>query len=255
MIKKFAYNSNEHLSGGFTVSEFRCKCGKKHDTIIDTELIDKLEKLRSVLGCSKIIINSGYRCSAHDKAAGGNGSGQHTKGTAADIKCYDKDGKIINTKYVACTAQDIGFRGIGNIDKSYTAIHVDVRASGTWFGDEVKGTATSVTNDFYSYYKIARVESHIAELQKLLNNKGASLVIDGIAGAKTLAECHKYSIHNGDKGSLTKWVQTRLNDLGFNCGIPDGIAGPKTMTAIHDFQHSKGLGVGYFGGTDWDRLV
>lgn len=253
MIKKFAYSSNERLSNGFTVSEFRCKCGKKHDTIIDTELIDKLEKLRAVLGCSKIVVNSGYRCSSHDKAVGGNGEGQHTKGTAADIKCYGKDGKVINTKYVACTAQDIGFRGIGNIDKSYTAIHVDVRSGKEWFGDEAVsgGTAHSVTDNFNAYY----FGNHVSDLQKILNSKGAKLAVDGIAGSKTLAECHKYSVHQGDKGSLTKWVQERLNALGYNCGTPDGIAGAKTMTAIHNFQQAHKLGVGYLGGTDWDKLV
>lgn len=98
-------------------------------------------------------------------------------------------------------------------------------------------------------------ENKITELQKILNDKGASLVVDGIAGSKTLAECKKYTINTGDSGILTKWVQERLNALGYNCGTPDGIAGAKTMTAIHRFQQAHKLGIGYLGGTDWDKLV
>lgn len=54
---------------------------------------------------------------------------------------------------------------------------------------------------------------------------------------------------------LTKWVQEKLNNLGYSCGTADGIAGNNTMNAIHEFQKSNGLGVGYLGGTDWDMLT
>lgn len=76
--------------------------------------------------------------------------GQHVLGFAADIVCYDKSNKIISSKKVCCTAQDIGFNGIANIDKNYTATHVDVRSTNRWFGNEAVsgGTAGSVTNDF-----------------------------------------------------------------------------------------------------------
>jgi len=36
-------------------------------------------------------------------------------------------------------------------------------------------------------------------------------------------------------------AQTRLNDLKFPCGKPDGIMGPKTKSATSDFQGAKGL--------------
>lgn len=54
----------------------------RHDTLLDIELANKLEQLRKALNYSKIIVNSGYRCYAHDKRADNNGYGQHTKGTA-----------------------------------------------------------------------------------------------------------------------------------------------------------------------------
>ena len=252
---KYDYNDETQLSAHFNAREFRCKCGKTHDTEINPNLVTNLEKLYRALSCSKIVITSGYRCPEHDKAVGGNGTGQHTKGNAADIICYGQDGSVISTKKVACKAQDIGFGGIGNIDSTYTAIHVDVRTGAKWYGDEAVrgGTSGSVTDDFYRYYSTK--DNSTAELQKILNSKGAVLDVDGIAGEKTLAECHKYTINKGDSGELTRWVQARLNAIGFNCGAADGIAGELTMTAIHNFQQAHKLGIGYLGGSDWDVLI
>lgn len=155
-VKTYDCTDRTQLTAHFNVQEFRCKCGDSHNILISEELVSMLEKLFSSLDCSKIIVNSGYRCTAHDKAVGGNGSGQHTKGTAADIVCYGQDGKPISSKIVCCTAQELGFSGIANIDKSYTATHVDVRTSNKWYGDESVpgGTARSVTDNFYEYYGI-----------------------------------------------------------------------------------------------------
>lgn len=113
--------------------------------------MDKLEKLYAALNCSKIIVTSGFRCVTHDKTVGGSGTGQHTKGNAADICCYGQDGQPISSKTVCCKAQDIGFRGIANINTSYQYTHVDVRTGYKWYGDEVHGNNT-VTDDFYKYF-------------------------------------------------------------------------------------------------------
>ena len=252
---KYEYNDETQLSAHFNAREFRCKCGKTHDTEINPNLVTNLEKLYRVLDCSRIVVTSGYRCPDHDKAVGGNGTGQHTKGNAADIICYGQDGNIISTKKVACKAQDIGFGGIGNIDRTYTAIHVDVRTGAKWYGDEAVrgGTSGSVTDDFYRYY--SDKDNSTAELQKILNDKGAHLDEDGIAGEKTLAECRRYTIDLGDSGPLTRWVQARLNSVGFDCGTADGIAGTRTMCAIYAFQQANRLGTGYLGGSDWNRLI
>ena len=152
---EYKYGNKTQLTAHFNAKEFQCKCGKSHSFLIDNDLLDKLELLYSALDCSKIIVNSGYRCSEHDKAVGGNGGGQHTKGTAADIVCYNQNGEIISSKLVCCAAQDIGFTGIANIDDSYTATHVDVRKNGWWYGNEVHGTGT-VTNDFYKYFGFSK---------------------------------------------------------------------------------------------------
>lgn len=175
MINSFASNSKTQLSTHFNVKEFKCKCGGSHEIKIDTKLITKLEKLYSTLNCSKIIVNSGYRCCSHDKNVGGNGSGQHTKGTAADIVCYGADGKVISSKIVTCAAQDIGFSGIANISANYQAVHVDVR-TGKWYGDETKGTST-VTSDFYAYWGLSK--SDIYGNTAVPETKNITLIIDG----------------------------------------------------------------------------
>lgn len=151
MIQKYDFNDTTQISPHFNAKEFRCKCGREHETLISDELIEKLEKLYTALNCSKIIVTSGYRCEQHDKNVGGSGTGQHTLGKAADICCYGQDGQPISSKAVCCKAQDIGFRGIANITAAYIYTHVDVRDKGKWYGDEVRGNST-VTDDFYKYF-------------------------------------------------------------------------------------------------------
>lgn len=154
-VNHYDYNDNTQLSPHFNAREFRCSCGKSHGTLIASKLVDKLETLYTALNCSKIIVTSGYRCPEHDKAVGGTSSGQHTKGTAADVCCYGQDGQPISSKTVCCKAQDLGFGGIANITSSYQYTHLDVRTGYRWLGDEVKGNGT-VTDDFYKYFGIKK---------------------------------------------------------------------------------------------------
>ena len=155
-VKSYSASDNSQLSEHFKVSEFRCKCGGTHDTLISEELIQKLEELREALGCSKINVSSGFRCITHDKAIGGSGHGQHTKGKAADICCYDKNGNPIDNRIVCCTAQDLGFSGIARIKGNGTFTHVDVR-TGKWYGDETKGMQYCIPKaSFYDYFGIKK---------------------------------------------------------------------------------------------------
>lgn len=285
-IKSYPYNSTLQLSTHFNVSEFRCKCGRTHNTYVSDDLVNMLEKIYSKMKCSKAIISSGYRCATHDRNVGGSGYGPHVEGYAADICFYDKSNRAIDARLVSCVAQDLGFKGIANITSAYTWIHLDMKGR-IYRGNEIYGYNT-VTSDFYSYYGITRkqIESltgepiatteskvnnkdkstdtfvysnkydvKIKELQQILINKGYSLVADGYAGPKTYEVCKKFTIEKGDNGPLVRWVQERLNSMGFNCGIADGKAGNNTMTAIKNFQKSNNLGQGYLGGTDWYYLI
>ena len=153
----FKYGDNVQITPHFNCKEFRCKCGGKHDFQVNEKLCELLEKLYEELDCSSINISSGFRCVQHDKSVGGSGTGQHTKGNAADFCCVSKDGTIISTKLVCCAAQDIGFTGIANINATHTYTHCDVRTGGKWYGDETKGSSFCIPcTDFYEYFKVAK---------------------------------------------------------------------------------------------------
>jgi GH25 family lysozyme M1 (1,4-beta-N-acetylmuramidase) len=187
-VKSYNFDDNTQLSAHFNVQEFRCKCSQHHEILIAEELVDKLEKLYTKLNCSKIIVTSGMRCPSYDISIGGNGGGQHPLGKAADVVCYNQNGERISSKLVCCTAQDLGFGGIANIDTSYTATHLDVRTSNIWYGNEVVNYHT-VTNDFYQYYGISR------------QNTAVNSVINGI----------DVSVHNGS----INWNQVKADGVQF----------------------------------------
>ncbi|MBO4865852.1 MAG: peptidase M15 [Ruminococcus sp.] len=128
---------NGQLSAHFHIDEFRCNCGNVGT--ISQDLINKLETLYSRLNCSKIIVTSGYRDPGCSPLVGGYVDDAHTKGIAADVICYDKNGNSISCVKVAWEAEQIGFTGIGLMVNN--AIHLDVRTTsnyknGHWFGDE-----------------------------------------------------------------------------------------------------------------------
>lgn len=182
MTDTYKYDDDSMIAEHFSVSEFRCKCGKNHDIIINPELPEKLEQLYKMLNCSAIVINSGYRCPTHSVNIGGSATDFHTKGYAADIICYDGKNNRISSKKVSCAAQDVGFGGIANIDSTYTATHVDVRESNFWKGDEVVTSSYSVTDDFYKYYGLEKLEN---SAKKTVN---ITLSADGKNYSGTLTE-------------------------------------------------------------------
>ena len=72
------------VSPHFKRKEFACQCGCGYDTA-DAELVSVLEALREALGGRPIIISSGARCPAHNKAIAGSPRSQHLLARAADI--------------------------------------------------------------------------------------------------------------------------------------------------------------------------
>lgn len=163
MVRTYAYSDAIQLTEHFNSSEFRCFDNRNHDYKIDDTLVQKLESLFTVIPelfgitVSKIIVTSGYRCSQHDIDVLGTGSGPHVSGLAADICCYDDNNTPISSKIVSCAAQEIGFIGIANITEAYIYTHVDMKPRAKrWLGNEVYTTAYSVTDDFWSYYGLAR---------------------------------------------------------------------------------------------------
>lgn len=222
-VNHYDYNDSTQLSPHFNVKEFRCQCGKTHETLIASELVDKLEQLYTALNCSKIIVTSGYRCPEHDKAVGGTSSGQHTKGTAADVCCYGQDGQLISSKTVCCKAQDLGFGGIANITISYQYTHLDVRTRYRWLGDETKGNGT-VTDDFYKYFGIEKAETKTKNILKGIDVSYAQGVIDWEkVKASGLVD---FAILRAGYGKETTQVDTQFERNYAACkrlGIPVGV--------------------------------
>jgi len=91
----------------------------------------------------------------------------------------------------------------------------------------------------------------IAILQIELNKIGSKLIVDGIAGKLTLAECP--TIRIGAKGNIVLWVQTMIMSKMYK---RDGILGENTRQAIIDFQRKKGLHTdGVVGKLTWAMLL
>lgn len=230
-VNHYDYNDSTQLSPHFNVREFRCSCGKSHETLLASELVDKLEALYTALNCSKIIVTSGYRCPEHDKAVGGTSSGQHTKGTAADVCCYGQDGQPISSKTVCCKAQDLGFTGIANITSSYQYTHLDVRASAKWYGDEIHGNGT-VTDDFYKYFGIAKTSN--SEKNSVIFGIDVSEWQGTIDWAKAKAGGVKFAILRAGISSRADKCFTTNYAACENAGIPVGAYWYCTATTVAD---------------------
>ena len=125
-------DGSKKLSANFAVSEFKCKDGSDK-ILIDTELIDILQKIRNHFN-KPVTINSAYRNATYNKKIGGVSNSQHVKGTAADIVVKDTKPEAV-AQYVEFLMPKKG--GIGLYS---TFTHVDVRSKKSrWknFGSEV----------------------------------------------------------------------------------------------------------------------
>jgi len=67
----------------FKLEEFKCKCCG--EIRMNANFLEKLEWAREIAGIP-FKINSGYRCSKHNKEVGST-SDNHVLGVAADIQC------------------------------------------------------------------------------------------------------------------------------------------------------------------------
>lgn len=142
-------DGKKKLSEHFIVKEFACP--DSGIVKIDSDLIDILERLYNYLGCSKIVITSGYRTPAYDRKVGGNGRGYHTTGQAADVNCWYKEngGEVrYHGSEICCALQELGWnRGIGWIGGC--AVHIDTRDNQYWFDEQNKNR--SIGKDWYAY--------------------------------------------------------------------------------------------------------
>src|SRR5688572_25511308 len=105
----------------FTPAELACK--GDGSIKLETEFLDRLEKLRRMYG-APIIINSGYRSPAYNATVSSTGTnGPHTTGRAVDIRVAGTD-----AFQLVALAMVIGFTGLGLAQKGPVAsrfVHLD----------------------------------------------------------------------------------------------------------------------------------
>lgn len=115
------------MSAHFDIQEF--KDPRTGEVKVNPALLEKLERLRILLGNLPIIINSGFRSAVSNTAVGGAEDSQHLFGNAADITVPP-----LTMREIADGALKVGFTGIGIYPNH---VHVDVRS-----GDKITWTGT-----------------------------------------------------------------------------------------------------------------
>lgn len=257
MVRKYSLKNdgNKRLSDNFTVFEFSSTSSNPYnpskiwsdEILISDELIKALDILFKKIQAKEARISSGYRTSAHDKAVGGNGSGQHVAGKAVDITFIDHNRKVIDTRVISCVAQDLGlFNGIARISANY--IHLDVgNRAVPYLGDETKSYNT-VTNNFYKYYNLtpndiakvtgvmpttpskkndATVTYQVYTTKWLPEVKNGETVTDYAGIEKQQIKAYKvnsslgnilYRAHVKEVNSWTPWLNSKDNTFAGNIG-------------------------------------
>lgn len=119
-----------YLSKNFKEEEFICKCGKCKEVPVHMKenlilLCQQLEKIRFYTG--PIIINSGVRCSAHNKRVGGVPNSQHLQGKAADIRVKNMYVEDLYNRIVELKRQEVIKIGYIQLYKTKKFVHIDVR--------------------------------------------------------------------------------------------------------------------------------
>ena len=111
------------LRQNFSRSEFACRhCGRIE---VSDELADGLQDLRTMAG-APVIIDSGYRCPAHNRAEGGTLRSWHLTGDAVDCRIRGLTLRGAYSLALRIPAFDRG--GIGLYpDALYPFIHLDAR--------------------------------------------------------------------------------------------------------------------------------
>lgn len=149
-VKTYKKTDATKLSTNFRASEFACKGNGCCSTIkIDEQLVTYLQKIRNHFKKS-VTINSGYRCSKHNKKVGGASSSNHVKGKAADIVVKD-----VKPAEVAKYAESIGILGIGlyETDKDGHFVHIDTRTKKSFWYGQAQAKRTTFGGVTVSYFK------------------------------------------------------------------------------------------------------
>lgn len=130
------YPNATHYSEHFSRKELNCRCGKIPPPSVQAELVKQaaaLEKLRT-LARRSLPVNSGWRCDACNKAAGGAPKSFHRTGQATDIDCLMSRAEVDRLAKLAEQVPEFKGCGIGRYyDEHGFFVHVD-RGNRYWRG-------------------------------------------------------------------------------------------------------------------------
>lgn len=210
-------DGEKKLQKNFKVKEWASQDGADK-ILIDTAMPPYLQKIRDCMGLSSLVIVSGYRTPARNKAVGGAEGSQHLKGKAVDVCAY-KDGKILDPKYLCCAAEVLGMDGIALIQ---TCAHLDTRGYQSWFDENYSNTKIESFghNSWFTYCNVGNLD--------FMSNP---------------FDVPTETLRKGAKGDDVKWLQFELIKLGFlplisasgKCNV-DGVYGSGTEEAVKAFQ-------------------
>lgn len=124
MVKAYEKGSDIVLSKEFELIDFDCKCERPDcvSTLVDDVLVEGLTQLALVFPL--IIVDSGFRCDAHNKEVGGSPTSFHKSGKAADIRSPFATPAMILKEANAIKCFEQGGAGLYN-----SFIHLDVRGA------------------------------------------------------------------------------------------------------------------------------
>lgn len=110
----------------FKPEEFASKDGVKspYPNVVQDSLLELLDKIREEYG-SPIVVTSGYRSEAHNRAVGGVSNSTHTRGLAADIKPLESDSERLGELQDICDKLNPN----GGVGFYSNFVHVDTRGT------------------------------------------------------------------------------------------------------------------------------
>lgn len=212
MVKTYQRTDSVQLSKNFKLDEFKCKCRECNPILVDTDLVEWLQKIRDHFGKS-VHINSGYRCEKHNEHVGGSKSSHHKRGMAADIRVQG-----ITPEEVAKYAESIGIQRIGlydtfvhigsNTTKKYWLDHVGTRVE-TFGGAPEKTVSIDVT-----VLKRGMKGDKVGALQLLLIGYGYNIAHDDSFGSRTEEAVKDYQREHGLDADGSVGAKTWASLLG-----------------------------------------
>jgi len=188
MVKTYSVKTQGSLklSNNFTVSEFACKDGSDK-VLIDTDLVDVLQKIRDHFG-KPVKINSAYRTVSWNAKQGGSSSSYHCKGMAADIKIEGVS--AVEIAYFAQTVTNgVGAYYYGTSD----FVHVDTRPTVKHWLCAKAGKYEYYNTDLMPTIKKGSSKSTAVKFVQ----KKLGISIDGKFGSGTRSSVIKFQQDNG----------------------------------------------------------